>query len=38
MRLLRFGEVGKEKPGILDNEEKIRDLSNFVDDFFGKNI
>ena len=38
MKLLRFGEVGKEKPGILDNEEKIRDLSNFVDDFFGKNI
>ena len=26
MKLLRFGELGSEKPGILDSEGKIRDL------------
>lgn len=36
MKLLRFGERGSEKPGILDPEGCIRDLSGIVDDIGGK--
>ncbi|NDL66646.1 fumarylacetoacetate hydrolase family protein [Anaerotalea alkaliphila] len=32
MKLVRFGEEGKEKPGILDGEGRIRDLSLVVGD------
>jgi 2-keto-4-pentenoate hydratase/2-oxohepta-3-ene-1,7-dioic acid hydratase in catechol pathway len=32
MKLLRYGPRGKEKPGILDSDGKIRDLSRVVDD------
>ena len=32
MKLLRFGEPGKEKPGILSNNE-ILDVSSFGEDF-----
>ena len=32
MRLVRYGEVGAEKPGILDDQGSIRDLSSIVDD------
>ncbi|MGH6904792.1 MAG: fumarylacetoacetate hydrolase family protein, partial [Geminicoccaceae bacterium] len=32
MRLLRFGPKGSEKPGLLDAEGRIRDLSSQVDD------
>jgi 2,4-didehydro-3-deoxy-L-rhamnonate hydrolase len=32
MKLLRFGEPGKEKPGVLDNEQ-IMDVSAFGEDF-----
>jgi len=32
MKLLRFGEAGKEKPGILLNDE-IVDVSSFGEDF-----
>ena len=32
MKLLRYGPVGAEKPGILDQEGRIRDLSGLVDD------
>ncbi|MGV1013444.1 MAG: fumarylacetoacetate hydrolase family protein [Methyloceanibacter sp.] len=35
MKLLRFGEVGREKPGILDKDGHIRDLSAVVDDLAG---
>ena len=35
MKLLRFGEPGQEKPGILDDEGKIRDLSGHVPDING---
>jgi 2-keto-4-pentenoate hydratase/2-oxohepta-3-ene-1,7-dioic acid hydratase in catechol pathway len=35
MRLLRFGERGREKPGILDSEGQIRDLSAVVADIAG---
>jgi 2-keto-4-pentenoate hydratase/2-oxohepta-3-ene-1,7-dioic acid hydratase in catechol pathway len=32
MKLLRFGPQGEEKPGILDDSGRIRDLSNHVSD------
>ncbi len=38
MKLLRYGKVGKEKPGILDSEGRIRDLSAHVSDISGATI
>jgi 2-keto-4-pentenoate hydratase/2-oxohepta-3-ene-1,7-dioic acid hydratase in catechol pathway len=35
MKLLRYGEIGREKPGILDRDGRIRDLSHIVQDFAG---
>jgi len=35
MKLLRFGPPGREKPGILDAEGQIRDLSKVVPDLAG---
>jgi 2-keto-4-pentenoate hydratase/2-oxohepta-3-ene-1,7-dioic acid hydratase in catechol pathway len=35
MKLLRFGPPGREKPGILDAEGRIRDLSDVVPDIGG---
>jgi 2-keto-4-pentenoate hydratase/2-oxohepta-3-ene-1,7-dioic acid hydratase in catechol pathway len=35
MKLLRFGPPGREKPGILDAEGRIRDLSKIVPDLAG---
>ncbi len=35
MKLLRYGEPGREKPGILDDEGNIRDLSGRVADIDG---
>jgi 2-keto-4-pentenoate hydratase/2-oxohepta-3-ene-1,7-dioic acid hydratase in catechol pathway len=35
MRLLRYGERGQEKPGILDREGRLRDLSRAVPDIAG---
>src|SRR5262245_17046235 len=35
MKLLRFGEQGKERPGILHADGKIRDLSGVVADIGG---
>ncbi|MBV1702545.1 MAG: fumarylacetoacetate hydrolase family protein [Hyphomicrobiales bacterium] len=35
MRLVRYGKMGKEKPGILDANDKIRDISGIVDDLSG---
>ncbi|MBB4301379.1 2-keto-4-pentenoate hydratase/2-oxohepta-3-ene-1,7-dioic acid hydratase in catechol pathway [Rhodobium orientis] len=32
MRLIRYGEPGQEKPGILDTEGRVRDLSATLDD------
>jgi len=32
LRLVRFGPVGEEKPGLVDAQNLIRDLSAFVDD------
>ncbi len=36
MKLVRYGEKGKEKPGILDAEGRIRDLSGLIDDIEGE--
>lgn len=35
MKLLRFGREGSEKPGIIDSNGNIRDLSSIVDDITG---
>ena len=35
MKLLRYGEIGREKPGIAGNSGEIRDLSSLVDDITG---
>ena len=35
MRLVRFGEPGAEKPGLIDEENRIRDLSGEIDDIGG---
>ncbi|MCI2400902.1 fumarylacetoacetate hydrolase family protein [Aliiroseovarius subalbicans] len=38
MKLVRFGAPGAEKPGILDADGTIRDLSSVVDDISGKTL
>lgn len=38
MRLVRYGEAGSEKPGILDASGAIRDLSGVVKDIDGSTI
>jgi len=38
MKLLRVGDKGKEKPAILDNNNKIRSLEDCIDDFDSKNL
>ncbi|PUB19049.1 fumarylacetoacetate hydrolase family protein [Yoonia sediminilitoris] len=35
MKLLRYGETGSEKPGMLDADGNLRDLSGIVDDISG---
>jgi ureidoglycolate lyase len=35
MKLLRYGPKGQEKPGLLDNDGKIRDLSGVIADVTG---
>ena len=36
MKLVRYGAAGKEKPGIIDKNGKIRDLSKIVKDIDGE--
>jgi 2-keto-4-pentenoate hydratase/2-oxohepta-3-ene-1,7-dioic acid hydratase in catechol pathway len=36
LKLLRFGEAGAEKPGLLDEDGTIRDLSGLVPDIAGE--
>ena len=38
MKLLRYGKAGAEKPGILDADGKIRDLSEVVGDIDAKTL
>jgi 2,4-didehydro-3-deoxy-L-rhamnonate hydrolase len=35
LKLLRFGPVGHERPGLLDQEGRIRDLSKIIPDLSG---
>lgn len=34
MKLLRHGPAGQERPGLLDNQGQIRDLSSVLDDLY----
>ena len=36
MKLVRYGEIGKEKPGLIDKSGQIRDLSAHVGDLAGE--
>tara|TARA_R110000737_G_scaffold283565_1_gene290166 strand:- start:22 stop:888 length:867 start_codon:yes stop_codon:yes gene_type:complete len=38
MKYLRYGEIGAEKPGVLDAEGRLRDLSGVVDDLSGATL
>lgn len=38
MKLVRFGEAGSEKPGIVDDNGSIRDLSSVLSDISGKEL
>ena len=38
MKLLRYGDKGQEKPGLLDDDGKIRDLSSVVEDIDGTTL
>src|SRR5437588_12655862 len=38
MKLVRFGPAGREKPGILDSQGRIRDLSKVVPDIAGASL
>jgi ureidoglycolate lyase len=38
MKLLRFGEAGSERPGLLDKSGTIRDLTEIVDDIAGATL
>ena len=37
MKLVRYGKAGKEKPGLIDMDGRIRDLSEVVGDIGGDN-
>ncbi|SEJ80759.1 fumarylacetoacetate hydrolase family protein [Paraburkholderia diazotrophica] len=38
MKLLRYGAAGRERPGILDRNHAIRDLSGVIDDISGSTL
>ncbi len=38
MKLVRYGDVGAEKPGCLDREGNIRDISDHIHDFAGERV
>ena len=38
MKLVRYGNPGKEKPGLVDSEGKLRDLSAVVKDLGGEQL
>ena len=38
MKLVRYGAPGREKPGMIDANGKIRDLSKVVDDIAGETL
>ncbi len=38
MKLVRFGDAGSERPGLVDGDGKIRDLSGHVSDLTGDTV
>jgi 2,4-didehydro-3-deoxy-L-rhamnonate hydrolase len=38
MKLVRFGNAGQERPGLVDQQGKLRDLSQVVDDIAGRTL
>ena len=38
MKLVRYGAAGRERPGVLDSEGRIRDLSDVVPDIAGETL
>lgn len=38
MKLVRFGEFGKEKPGVVDSKGVIRDVSSIVSDYLPETV
>lgn len=38
MKLVRYGSIGQEKPGLIDSNGTIRDLSQHIDDLSGANL
>ena len=38
MKLVRFGAVGDEKPGVIDERGNLRDLSEYIDDITAQNL
>src|SRR4051812_25500790 len=38
MKLVRFGEAGREKPGIVDAQGQMRDLSGVIPDIAGATL
>lgn len=38
MKLLRYGAAGQEKPGLLDNQGQVRDLSAIIKDVSGADL
>ena len=38
MKLLRYGQIGSEKPGLLDENGVIRDLSEHVNDISAETL
>ncbi|GGE20788.1 2-hydroxyhepta-2,4-diene-1,7-dioate isomerase [Aureimonas endophytica] len=38
MRLVRFGEAGRERPGLIDVDNVLRDLSGEIDDLAGAHL
>jgi 2-keto-4-pentenoate hydratase/2-oxohepta-3-ene-1,7-dioic acid hydratase in catechol pathway len=38
MKLVRFGEAGREKPGLIDGQGQVRDLSGLIPDITGATL
>lgn len=38
MKLVRYGRPGKEKPGMIDGQGRVRDLSSMIDDIDGAQL
>ncbi len=38
MKLMRYGELGQEKPGIIDDKGNIRDISSYIKDLDSVNL